>query len=102
MPKCIVSYSQAAQCLQNSDKQSEKMSKEQKVELENSMAYARDVIEGKLASAEKDNEFIYHMLIKEGLPPPETLSRPMVKATEWDPLCESELFADVVPDEATG
>ena len=64
------------------------------------MMYARDVIEGKLASAEKDNEFIYHMLIKENLPPPETLSRPMVKATGWEPLCEPELFADVVPDEA--
>ena len=65
-----------------------------------SLSYARDVIEGKLTSAEKDNEFIYHMLIKENLPPPETLSRPMVKPSSWDPIFEEELFSDVVPDEA--
>lgn len=93
-------FRQSKQCLANSDKQSEKMGKEQRAEVINSMLYARDVIEGKLSSAEKDNEFIYHMLLKENLPPPETLSRPMVKATAWDPISEPELFCDVVPDEA--
>ena len=84
----------------NSEKQTDKMVKFMSSLYRESLIYARDVIEGKLTSAEKDNEFIYHMLIKENLPPPETLSRPMVKPASWDPIFEEELFADVVPDEA--
>ena len=39
-------FRQAKQCLANSDKQSEKMNKDQRTDITNSMLYARDVIEG--------------------------------------------------------
>jgi len=41
-------FRQSKQCLANSDKQSEKMNKEQRTDIMNSMMYARDVIEGRV------------------------------------------------------
>ena len=62
--------------------------------------YAQDVIHGSLASIEKDNEFIYHDLVKDTVPDPEPHN--IVKCAEWEPeiTAENELFKSLVPDDA--
>lgn len=49
---------------------------------------------------EKDNEFIYHDLVKESVPDPEAHN--LVKSSDWAPEvdADNELFKSLVPDDA--
>ena len=80
--------------------QAEKAAGNYDVSCAGAFLYARDVVEGSLASAEKDNEFIYHELVRETVPDPEEHN--LVKATEWEPQvdADNELFKSLVPDDA--
>ncbi|KAK7498289.1 hypothetical protein BaRGS_00010549 [Batillaria attramentaria] len=96
-----LAYFQAAQ-----DKLNEavKLSKNEVPEMQEALRFAQDVVGGKLAAAQKDNDFIYH----EKIPPidslPEVKGAPLVKGIPFDPtdpeISGPDIFQKLVPMEA--
>ncbi|XP_076459349.1 LOW QUALITY PROTEIN: tyrosine-protein phosphatase non-receptor type 23-like [Babylonia areolata] len=96
-----LAYFQAAQDKLN---ESVKLAKNEVPEMQEALRFAQDVVGGKLQSAQKDNDFIYH----EKIPPldslPEVKGAPLVKGIPFDPadpeISGIDIFQKLVPMEA--